>query len=74
MVGAASSIEENLSRMDGSMHAITPGIFFKTPTPAQTERGQDARRIPAPLRAKESQPLETELSAPVSATFGLPEE
>lgn len=56
------------------MHAITPGIFFKTPTPAQTERGQDAKRIPAPQRAKETQPLETELSAPVSATFGLPEE
>ena len=74
MVGAASSIEENLSRMDSCMHAITPGIFFKTPTPVQTERGQDARRIPAPLRAKETQPLETELSAPVSATFGLPEE
>jgi len=57
------------------MHAIKRRFSSKIPDARAYEEG--ARTLDAsqpPLQTTETQPLETELSAPVSATLGLPEE
>ena len=57
------------------MHAIKRKFSSKMPDARAYEEG--ARTLDAsqpPLQTTETQPLETELSAPVSATLGLPEE